>query len=168
MAEAFISRQDRLEERLKELTNKQIGGLTATIAELQEVLHETEACHELYKEFDDGALAPEIEERREQRRLAGLSIDPAPSQIKCRAWSHLKVARQYLAVAYYEAGAIESCVPLYHLLVQQTLRMRTEIWEEDSVAHHMMNRLSCCYNNIGQFNKARIVCIRMARHIFST
>lgn len=155
MAEAFVARSMRLHERLEQAQRRTDGFIIADISPLQELLREAEACHELYEQFDDGVLAPVTESKREKRRIAGLSIDPAPSRIKLRAWCDLKDARITLAQAYEQQGHHWAANPLFHQLVDQTLRMRTETWADNvSTVHLFMFFLASNYLGLERYEEA--------------
>ena len=130
------------------------------VEEFQQLLREAEWCFEVYEQFDDGRPAPWIQERLEQRRLAGKPIHPVPSLIKTIVWMNLRCARNLLSNAYYLRGDFEAALPLCHSILDQALRMPTEIWDEytpgsNQAPFFVMYQLSVLYNNNEQYELAR-------------
>jgi len=161
----FILRQCALHERLFKLQSPNAPAFsydhTSNIAELKELLHEAEECHAIYEQYGtavDMVVPPDhhfIQAMGEDRLHAGLSVDHPPSKSKVFAWGGLKVARLFLAEAYEYLYAYDQAIPLYHLLVNQALRMREEMWEKQYVFHEMIQRLANCYSLSGQFDEAK-------------
>jgi len=155
MAEAYKCRLKKLERKVKSSQGADFlyNGKTP-IGKLTKNLNEAEACLELLPEFDDGKALPQLRMVSFARSLTGLPSEPIPSEMKVLAWSMLKVARVMLAEALEAQEKHEEALPLYHVLIDQTLRMRMEVWESDCQVHLMMNNLGLCYKRAGKFEDA--------------